>query len=106
MIVETTIMIEPATATEQNINRTSGGGLAHARRGEGVPHARSGARDSQRAGNAAVESMQFHRTHHRLRCTSPAGEVDAVVASNEPMPAIGDQGFVRVRGPVWALEGA
>ena len=57
-------------------------------------------------GNAAVESMQFHRTHHRLRCTSPAGEVDVVVASNEPLPAIGDRGFVRVREPVWALEGA
>jgi len=55
-------------------------------------------------GNAVVRSVQFHRTHHRLRCTSPVGEMDVVVAINEPLPAIGDQGLVRVRGPVWALE--
>ena len=57
-------------------------------------------------GNAAVESVQFYRTHHRLRCTSPAGEMDVVVARDESLPAIGDRGFIRVRGPVWALEGA
>lgn len=54
------------------------------------------------SGDAVVQSIQFHRTHHRIRCSSPAGDVDVVVTNSEPLPAIGDQGSVTVRGPVWA----
>ena len=58
---------------------------------------------AEEGGDAVVESLQFHRTHHRIRCSAGVGEVDVVVTNDESLPAIGDQGFVTVRGPVWAF---
>lgn len=59
--------------------------------------------DADPNGDVSVDEVQFHGAHHHLRCASPAGVLDALLPTSEPLPAVGSRGRIRVVGPVWAL---